>query len=222
MTVSLTVAVPTVSRPVLRNVLLDLAAELRDVDEVLVVGDGPQPSAAAIVDEVAPTSKAAIRYFETAPTKTWGNAQRRAAFQRARGTHIMSFDDDDRVVIGAIEKVCTALKREPDRPHLFRLFYREGTIWKRPAVVCGNVSTQMIAFPNRRDRLGYWADTYQGDFEFIRSTAALYAAGEASIVWNEPVIAVHGHNGALAPHAPDCIRNHERGNHASERHAVSP
>jgi hypothetical protein len=204
--VSLTVVVPTIGRPSLRRILQDLAAELRDVDEVLVVGDGPQPQAAAFVDALAPSSSAAVRYFETPPAHFWGNPQRRAAFERARGTHILSFDDDDRVVVGAVGKICATLKMQPERPHLFRLWYRMGLIWSDRKIRESNVGTQMIAFPNRRGRIGFWSDKYTGDYDFVRSTVDLYPDREASVVWCETPIAVHGHDGELAPHPPGSIR----------------
>lgn len=206
MSVSLSVVVPTIGRPSLRTVLQDLAAELRDVDEVLVVGDGPQPQAAALVDALAPSASAAFRYFETPPAHFWGNPQRRAAFERSRGTHILSVDDDDRIVIGAIGRVCAALKMKPDRPHLFRFWYRFGLIWSDRKIREGNVSTQMIVFPNLKERIGFWSDKYTGDHEFIRSTAELYPEREQSVVWCESPLAVHGHEGELAPHPPGTIR----------------
>ena len=188
---TLSIIIPTLGRPLLGKILRELAAQLGPLDEVLVVGDGPQPTAESIVAGTDPR----IRYLEGEQDHCWGHPQRNWAMARAKGTHLASFDDDDSLMPGALEIMRSAASRAQDRPHLFKIRYRGEVIWKERALACGNVSTQMFLVPKVRGRLGEWGARYEGDLDFIRSTVTLYPRGPRSIIWCNEVIAHHGLSG---------------------------
>jgi glycosyltransferase involved in cell wall biosynthesis len=203
MSVELSIVVPTCGRLTLRDLLDDLVEQMSVFDEVIVVGDGPQPFARATVHEFAPYA----RYAEIGPTRMTGNAQREFAIANmVRGSHLAFYDDDDRLIPGALAKIRTALEAAPDRPHLFRQWSTAGLIWKDTEVRCGNLSTQGIVVPNVPARLGKWGDAYEGDFNFIRSTVDLYPDLDRAIVWREEVVAVQGYKGTLVYHPGVTLR----------------
>jgi glycosyltransferase involved in cell wall biosynthesis len=185
------VIIPTVGRPLLSRVLGEVVPQLGAEDEVLVVGDGRQPEAERMVREADPR----VRYLEFESAHCWGHPQRNWAMERARGTHLLSLDDDDALRSGALEAVRSVSSRFPDRPLAFRVQYGSELLWREPRVACGNVTTQMFVVPNVKERLGRWGDRYEGDYDFIRSTALLYPLGMRSILWREEIIALHGLGG---------------------------
>ena len=204
MDIRFSVIIPTVGRPSLTDVLKDLLTELPEEDEILVVGDGPQPAARALAEGLG----GRVRYLEHGPTKDWGHSQRNAAMRVALGTHIMTMDDDDRVVVGAGRAIRSRVAEAPDRVHFFRMYHQQGVIWNFRQVRECNVSTQMVVVPNVPGRLGVWGNRYEGDYDFITSTVALYPGGEADAVWHEEITVVHGIRGGLSDHPPDVIRRH--------------
>jgi glycosyltransferase involved in cell wall biosynthesis len=120
----------------------------------------------------------------------WGNAARQRMMLRARGSHILFMDDDDRYAPAAFETVCRVVAENPARVHMFRMA-RPGLdddIWREPVLELGNVSTQMVIVPNVPDKLGAWTDRYEGDWDFISDTVA--RLGEP--IWREEVIAIYG------------------------------
>ena len=184
---SLSILIPTIGRSELARLLSELVPQLLSCDEILVIGDGPQPLARAMAD-VDPR----VRYLEHGPDHCWGHPQRNWAMPLARGAYLMSFDDDDRVAPRALERVRGAMADHPGRPLMFREYHEGSVIWSTRSVALGNVSTQMIVVPNVPERLGKWGSRYEGDYDFIQSTLALYAAGVDALVWRPEVIALHG------------------------------
>lgn len=188
---SLSVMIPTIGRECLSKLLAELVPQLCLDDEVLVVGDGPQPRAAEIIKGI----DARVIYHEHGPDHAWGHPQRNWAMRRSRGTHLMWFDDDDALLPEALRTVRSAIASTPHLPLMFRMRHIGGVIWWKREVCDGNVSTQMFVAPNVPSRLGRWGHRYQGDLDFITSTLQLYPSGASSLVWREEVIAVHGIDG---------------------------
>lgn len=120
----------------------------------------------------------------------WGNAARQRTMLRARGSHLMWMDDDDRYAPGAFKAISAAVGADPARIHMFRMARPEGLddIWREPVLEEGNVSGQMIVVPNLPDKLGRWGDCYEGDWMFISETCA--NLGEP--IWHEEIIALYG------------------------------
>ena len=191
--VTISVVIATISRPTLARSLASLRSQdWRPGDEVLLVGDGPQPVAALLTDQFAAVGLPA-RYVENpGPRGMWGHHARNWVMdaREARGSHLMALDDDDEYLPGAIAAARAALTLTPDRPHLFKMDWRTiggKTLWELPVLRAGNVGTPMFAAPNDPARLGRYGMVYTGDFAFIRDTCSHYLGGP---VWREEVVCV--------------------------------
>ncbi len=191
----LSVIIPTCGRPRLAQALESVRANgIRRTDDVIVVGDGPQPAAAEIVSKFQLQSSLPIRYFEHGPTRMVGAAQRRVAMTKATGTHLMFLDDDDEYTAGAIDAVRAEIERHPNNVLIFREESRTprhgwGVVWKDKEVRRGNVGTQGIVVPNVQGRVGLWPDHYCSDYDFARNTVDLYPDKDAGVIWVERIIA---------------------------------
>lgn len=185
--VTLSVIVPTVGRSSLRVTLQSILIQgLTEGDEVLCVGDGFCLEARKQWRNCRPPG----RYLEmNERVGNWGHAQRNYAMSLARGTHLLSMDDDDVFTPGAFNAIRAALAEAPDRPHLFRMRMADGgLVWNDRELRGGNIGTPCIVVPNDPQRLGRWGDRYEGDWDFLESTLALYPLGAE--VWREEVIAL--------------------------------
>jgi hypothetical protein len=190
----LSIIVPTCGRPCLQTALESLvAAGALPTDEVIVVGDGPQPAARAIV-EAFPSKSLWIRYLEHGPTHVNGIAQRNYAMPMASGTHLMFLDDDDRSAEGGVRAIRQEIVESPDRPLIFKEESRTprhpwGVVWKDKEIRSGNVGTQGIVVPNVPERLGRWGNSYEGDYDFVRTTVDLYPNRDKDVVWVDKIVA---------------------------------
>ena len=182
----LSIIMPTIGRFSLWRALNSLVPQLEAGDEVLLVGDGPQPIAKR-ASEVYGTS---VRYVEHEPTHCFGNAQRQAGLAMASGDYVLFLDDDDILIPSAFAVVRDAIRETADCPMLFQHIDRNGLVlWIDPVVRMGNVSTAQIVFPNRPEYLGAWKDVYEGDYWFIRSTLDTWPGGDAAVVWRPNILA---------------------------------
>jgi glycosyltransferase involved in cell wall biosynthesis len=183
---SLSILIPTVSRPTLARTLRSLCGQgLGPADEVLLLGDGEQPTARSLFEQFGLPG----RYVAVpGPSRDWGYTPRNHGMPLARGRWLTFMDDDDAYAPGALAVVRAALAVNPPRPHLFRMRYVPSgeTLWRRREVAVGNVSTQMFVLPAAGPR-GAWGRRYEGDYDFIASTLARWPAG--ALVWREEVIA---------------------------------
>jgi glycosyl transferase family 2 len=193
---SISVVVPTIGRPSLLQALRSISSQMGPDDEVLVSGDGPQPLAREITAQFG----AGFKYMESdSRADDWGATPRNAALDVAAGDAVAFMDDDDVSLPGALDAVRRGLEENPGRPLIFMMRHRGRLIWERPELFSGNVSSQMFAVPNVPGRVGRWTTRYEGDFDFITSTLALYPEG--SVVFREEVIAeLRDH--ATTPGAP--------------------
>jgi glycosyltransferase involved in cell wall biosynthesis len=193
---SISVITPTIGRPSLERMLVSLLPQLSENDEVLVVGDGPQPEAERIISKLLGSSKkpvsTVVRYWETKPVRNFGNPQRNEAVGKAVCKRLFFVDDDDVVLPGAIAAIRARSKAAPASPLMFRMQHPAVIMWNEKKVLPGNVSGQMFVVPNIKDRLGVWSGRYEADQDFISSTLALYQGGVDSVVWCPEVLAIQG------------------------------
>lgn len=190
MIATISTIIPTIGRPTLTRVLWEILPQLREGDEILVVGDGPQPVACAMV---AGFDKRVI-YHEYGPTKDWGHSQRNYAMPHARGQYLFHLDDDDRCAPWALETVRRVAGECPNRPLMFRLFSPAGEEWPRTKTIEPyNVGTQMFVVPNVPHKLGVWGQRFEGDYDFVKSTLALYP--EDALIWRNEWLILYGQNG---------------------------
>lgn len=192
---TLSVIVPTLGRSSLRNTLDSVVPQLREGDELLLVGDGHQPVAQAMA---APHAGRVV-YMEVGPTRSWGHAQRNAAMAIAKGRYLAFLDDDDIWLPGARRAIGQETEAYPGAFIVFRMLHHLGRIWTDPEIRSGNVSTQMLIVPNVPGQLGEWRanpDTPNGgggDYLFAADTAALM---RGRVVFSTTVIAqLFGHSG---------------------------
>lgn len=191
--------VPTIGRASLQDLLNDLLPQLGFDDEIWVVGDGPQAEARRMVEEL----DWRVKYRELGPTRNWGHGLRNLTIPLLSGTHLLSLDDDDRIIAQAVPKIRASIARAPEKPHLFKIYHGGGVIWDRQEVIERNVSTQMIATPIEKGRLGVWGNRYAGDYDFIRSTVDLYPRKDNDVIWDDAIISVHGISGTSSPYPSD-------------------
>jgi hypothetical protein len=199
MSFRLSVIIPTCGRWSLERTLQSIQDQtLMDGDEILLVTDGAQPAA----EEIFRGAGLPGRCLTTASSGDFGGSQRNRGMEAAAGDYLVFMDDDDVFAGGAFATIRGALQQAPDRPHLFRMRYaaNDRILWAHPAVSLGNVSTQMIVFPNRSELLGRWDSRHGHDHRFIAESVARWPAG--ALVWRQEVIAV------VRPHERDAQRQH--------------
>lgn len=196
---ALSVITPTIGRESLRTMLQALLPQFGPGDEVLVVGDGPQPRAREIVASFPKTRPAGpIFYLEQGPIRNYGNPQRNMAATLAVGNYLVFIDDDDVPLPNCLDAIRRAASEVPGRPFMFRMYHGQMVLWKDMAVRGGNVSGQMFVPPNLPGRVGRWSGRYAADFDFINSTLALYPGGHADLVWRKEILVRQGWAGPTA------------------------
>lgn len=186
--VSLTIQIATISRPTLFSTLWSLRYHnmLAPGDEIMLIGDGPQPAAKAMWDQMHLPG----RYVEVpgGPHRDWGHTARNTMMAEARAAYLMAGDDDDEWTPGALEIIRRALRENPGRPHLFRMSGVPGIgdVWNDREIREGNVGTPLLVVPTAGRKWGRYTNHPAGDHDFIRDTIAMWPPD--SLVWREEVI----------------------------------
>ena len=127
------------------------------------------------------------------PSKNWGNAERQEGTNKAKCDYLAFIDDDDVYIPGARAIMDKAIRENPGgKPILFKIKYPNGRIlWQKKWVKNGNVSTQMILVPNKKDMLYDWDQKHTwADFQFINR----WKWPAKTIDWREEIIVHMGHN----------------------------
>lgn len=188
-TVRFSLVVPTIGRPELERCLVSAIKSglKKDVDQLIVVTDGPQHTAQKIVYSLRHSVNSIC--IPSDPNHMYGHPQRNIGVKLATGTHIISIDDDDEYIGGAITYMRRKIEQSPDRVHLFRFNQSQGrgALWVERDVICGNVGTPMIAVPNVPEKLSQFGYRYEGDFDFISETIERFG-GEGNIVWDDAIL----------------------------------
>ena len=157
--------IPTIGRPSLQRTLASI--EKWNSDEVLTIQFNP-------------------------PSGTWGNSERKAGIAKATCDYLAFIDDDDYYVSNHRAIMERAMQENPGLPNLFRMQYPNGDIlWKELRIIPGNVSSQMILVPNRKEmfyKFMFPGNTNMGDYYFV----ARWKFPE--VIWREEVIAFLGHD----------------------------
>lgn len=185
---SLTIIVPTIGRTTLKITLDSIAAQLGLYDQVFVVGDGVYPESKKLVEPYG----IQFGYFELpdGPHQDWGARARNFAVSIAKKAYISFMDDDDSYLPGAFTAIRNAIHESPGKPLIFRMLHGRDILWRQNKIFIGNVSSQMIVVPNDPSKLGRFSERYEGDHDFIASTADLYGSGNKSFVWRSELIAI--------------------------------
>lgn len=193
----LTVTIPTIGRSTLEPLLQGLRHQMPVGDvEILCVGDTFSNTWAQQLASVPALCQSySARYLEhSGASHAWGHYQRTYAQSCARGRWIWALQDDDGVPPDALATLRRYLSPRPSMPYLFRVdTWQAGRIWRTRELTLGNVDADCLVAPNVRRRLAPWPPHYNGDYEMIRETVALYGG---ACVWVDAVIA-HGRPGGV-------------------------
>lgn len=185
---SLSIIIPTISRPSLRETLYSVYRQYLPEDQIIVVGDGSQPLAKEICQEFKYCN---LWFIETLPTKCWGHAQRNFGQSYATKTHLTFMDDDDKYAPGALNIIRKEIALFPKCPIIFRMSYpNKFILWVNTEVRMGNVGTPMIVVPNDPTKLGVWGSRREGDFDFLNTMKW----NKKDIMWSPEIIALIGYN----------------------------
>lgn len=202
MTISLSAIIPTVATDLARLTLLRRSMEsalhqMRSGDELLVAADTTSDQ----LDDVralclqmgaeAPDG-VAVRFVPHAGAQhTVGHDQINHAMTVARGDYLTFNDDDDVYCSGAFDAMREVAGSLPSpAPLLFRFLTHYGAVvWMAPGVASqGTIGGHCAVFPNIPSRLGQWSERYEGDYDFISSTLALW--GDTAPVFVDRLIAI--------------------------------
>lgn len=179
MIVGLSIIVPTIGRPELINCLHSITTQATDADQVIVVHDGTdlnmEPAYAMLED--APCDWALVRLENHG---FYGHPARNYAMDHVVDRpRVMSIDDDDIYLPGALDTVRDAIAAHQPAVHIF------GCRWPRLNVQLphfnhvryGNIGTPMIVAPCCTAR---WGHAYDGDFHYAQALEEIF--GE--FVWH--------------------------------------
>jgi glycosyltransferase involved in cell wall biosynthesis len=190
-TLSLLIPTHREDRP-LRRALDSVRTQLRDGDEVLVVGDthdGPMPAVEALVAEFG----APYRYLEhDAGAHDFGHSQLNYGISQAKGDYIHVNDDDDvwtPDALAAFREMASAV-HEP-MPFLFRFKSYVGlTFWVEPGTFARNwIGGHCLLMPNVPGKLGRFGPQYNGDYDYVESAVNHYG-GPWNVAWVDRVVAI--------------------------------
>jgi glycosyltransferase involved in cell wall biosynthesis len=180
--------VPTAGRSSIKNCLLSIVPQLTSDDEVLVVGDttdGDLPDTEYIVG----CMPANVRYLTYAGSDhSWGHDQINLGIAQAAGEWLSFNDDDDVWVPGIAVTLRQVASEYPYTPLLFRYLAYVGYLsWTVKGVFReGYIGGHSLVCPNTPEKLGTWTSRYEGDWDFVQTTASFYNR----IIWRDEVIAI--------------------------------
>lgn len=174
----LTVVVPTIGRATLPRALRSIREQVGpETVELLCVGDTHGDEfrlALAAVPGLC--AEFAARYVaHDGGQHCVGQPQRQRGMAEARGRWVMWGQDDSRWLPGAWAAIRASLRTHPHGPRLFRVQTQWGFIvWQQRALAEGNCDADGICVPKDPARLGAWGRRYEGDWDFLRTTVALW------------------------------------------------
>lgn len=181
----ISIIVPTHDGEGLARCLASIRPQLGPGDEVVIAFD--THGGGASVARAADDRIRCISY--DAGYHAWGHPQRNMATMGATGDLLLHLDDDDALAPGALDAVRAAAIAHPGRPLMFRFVAPwRLPVWTRKVVAPGLVGGAGFVAPNDPARLGHWSDRYEGDYDYIAGTLALYPPD--ALIWREEVIVI--------------------------------
>jgi glycosyltransferase involved in cell wall biosynthesis len=185
-TPTLTVLLPTISRPTL-PAMLESLKQLDPRDELIVVCEGKTDTIDAIVEAAKLSCRVRIVKRDT-PSNDWGNTPRRLHSPEAKGEYLLYGDDDDIYTPGAFAAIRSAIMAHRGKMIVFRMDHvhpatkQQYIVPTKNVVALGQIGTTMVAIPNDPSRWGSWETRERaGDFKF-------YSGCKFDVVWNDAII----------------------------------
>lgn len=172
MPITFSVVTPTVGRPSLAKVAASIKQQAIQVgDEWLIVEDGLDHKAWAVMKDFVPNFPTPVIYLTTEKTNYFGNEQRNLAMSVAHGSHLLFMDDDDTFVEGIWEVVRRECEATPTLPLLFRMSGKDGNglLWKTENLVKCEIGTPCLVLPNVPFKARWGPGAGTSDYEFIKA-----------------------------------------------------
>lgn len=188
MDIKLSILVATSGRPtLLKTVHSILEAGFGELDEVVVVTDGPADLAGMLVG--IPLGQLKVLEHPHTDDGHRAGVLRNAGMPAATGDYLLFIDDDDVYTQGALSRIRYHIGKNPGRPLMFRMtaswgetLWRTKGKWRRNPVSHRNIGTPMFVTPNTPGRLGEWGHERSSDWGFIRSTLQKWPEGSIVLV----------------------------------------
>jgi glycosyltransferase involved in cell wall biosynthesis len=134
-------------------------------DDVLIVGDGPQPWTKQVVETFGPP----FRYVFTKATRDWGHTQMNVAINKVGGDYVTGQDHDDIYLPRAFESIREAILLCPGKPLMVRVKTPSlGILWTAPAA--SPLDGHCLVTPNDKDKIGRFDSEYDGDQRYMSGT----------------------------------------------------
>lgn len=182
----LTLICPTISRSTVPDLIAAVVPQLRDGDEFILIGDGPQPFARECASMVPQ-----VTYMETPEhTGDFGATPIDYAIERAKGDFVFFIGDDDLPTSYAFDIIRKGVIPHPEVPHIFGMLHT-GMVLRGSTEVC-RVSGQQIVVPRDMTRMPKYAgfdknQTSVSDWVFIDR---VLDAWDRRIVFHDEIICV--------------------------------
>jgi Glycosyl transferase family 2 len=162
---------PTIGRSTLERLINQVKPQLCAWDQFIVVGDGPQPDARALVKAA---NDDRVIYAETDSTHHWGAEQVDHGITRAHGDYLMFVGDDDELFADAMHNVRVNVSLDDPHPYLFNMMY-EGVPAPCRFSLCA-CSGQQFVIPNQPQKIARYSDHTgeAGDWDWMEATVKLW------------------------------------------------
>lgn len=185
-TLKLSLICPTIGRPSLRELLIAVSPMLNTVNELIVVGDGPQDGVKELCAQFP-----AVRYHEVSSRAgDYGCTPCDEGIKIARGDYVFFTGDDDMPVENVFDILRKVLTHAPRVPHVFAMMHTGRKLSR--SLECSHVSGQQIVIPRDMTRMPKMAavdkkDWLVSDWVFIQKVKK---AWNGMIIFRDEVINV--------------------------------
>lgn len=187
--ISLAYIIPTLGRTTLGRAVDSVRSQMRERDQIFVVGDGQRDAARQAMAERQCDNLFYLEFHRP----SWGSAQCDYVTPLVSAKFICYLGDDDQAAPGALDVIRRKVAEHADRPHLFAYVPPGGNPpFRGGSIAEGYVSGQQIVVPNDRWRIPRYANPEEGgsnDTIFIRFVNDCWA-DRGGIVFHDDIILI--------------------------------
>lgn len=160
------------NRPTLARAVESVSSQMRDGDQLIVVGDHWQPDIADCL---------CLGDFGDEPPQ-YGNRGRNLALPHATGNAVAYLDDDDVLLPGAIDAYRSATGLT-----MFRaILPHRAVVWRNPVLRRGNCGTCTVCHPNDPSGPRWPVERHEprgSDFRYVKACADYFGG----VSWREEI-----------------------------------